>query len=182
VVLCAHLDTAMNTAGAADNAGGVACLLALAEEHDLELKGCGLEFVAFNGEEYLPMGDDEYLRRAKDYFEDIRLAVNLDGVGLALGTTSVTILAASEEQQALVKEVAGKFSGVVWTEPWPESNHSTFAMRNIPAVAITSEGERRVAHHPHDDLAGMSAGRLQEAISLVKEMLGTFPDQAFCPT
>lgn len=173
IVLCAHFDTAINTPGAADNGGGVACLLALAERFKRKSLPFGLEFVAFNGEEYLPMGDDEYLRRAEGYFSDIQLAINIDGAGLALGTTSITMLSASDDLQQRVQKIVERFPGVVWVDPWPESNHSTFAMRKIPAVAVTSEGERRVAHFPHDDLEGMSTKRLEEVINLVEQITTT---------
>ncbi len=69
LVICAHFDTKINTAGATDNACGAACLLALAERlHSSDLP-FGIEYVAFNGEEYLPLGDDEYLRRSEKYFK-----------------------------------------------------------------------------------------------------------------
>lgn len=68
LVLCAHFDTKINTPGASDNGGGVAVLLELAERLSKLESDIGLEMVAFNGEEYLPMGDDEYLRRAEAYF------------------------------------------------------------------------------------------------------------------
>ncbi len=171
VVVCAHFDTKIDTPGAADNAAGVACLLALAGALKDQLLPFGLEFVAFNGEEYLPMGDTEYLRRAEGYFPNIALAINLDGVGMALGTTSITMLSAPEELEAKVKQVAAGFPRVVWADPWYESNHSSFAMRGIPAAALTSVGERGIAHFPHDTIEGVSSQRLEEVMALVSTVI-----------
>jgi len=173
VVICAHFDTKINTPGAMDNGGGVACLLTLAERLETADLPFGVEFVAFNGEEYLPMGDDEYVQRAESYWNSIIAAINLDGVGLALGTTSITMMSAPDEMETKVKGIVARFPSVVWAEPWPESNHSTFAFRGIPAAALTSEGERKVAHHPHDDIAHASPERLEEAIALVEALVKT---------
>jgi aminopeptidase YwaD len=81
VVVCAHFDTMINTPGAMDNASGVAALLTVAEKLRAADLPFGLELVAFNGEEYLPIGDDEYVRRAGDTFGQIRFALNIDGAG-----------------------------------------------------------------------------------------------------
>ena len=81
----AHFDTKIATPGALDNAAGVSALLGLAETLGRAELACGLEFVAFNGEEYLPIGDDEYLRRGESEFGQILAAINMDGIGAALG-------------------------------------------------------------------------------------------------
>ncbi|MCG2785077.1 MAG: M28 family metallopeptidase [Anaerolineae bacterium] len=171
LVLCAHFDTKTNTPGASDNGGGAAVLLGLAEHFSKLESGIGLEFVAFNGEEYLPMGDDEYLRRAESYFDSIQCAINMDGVGPILGSTSITAFTESEAFEAKVSKMAAMFPGVVWVEPWPESNHSTFAFRGIQALALSAVGTRALAHQPYDDLAGMSAARLEEVASLVEKIV-----------
>ena len=82
VAVMAHFDTRINTPGALDNGGGAAALLGLAEALAGEELPFDLELVAFNGEEYLPIGDDEYVRRAGEAsFGEILLAVNMDGIG-----------------------------------------------------------------------------------------------------
>ena len=115
-----------------------------------------LEFVAFNGEEYLPVGDDEYLRRREGRLDDVAAAVNLDGVGLLLGATTITTMSPGDEYpgrvagdgfDATVRAVAAEHPGVVWVDPWPESNHSTFAMRGVPSVALSTTGAARVSHY-----------------------------------
>jgi aminopeptidase YwaD len=171
VVLCAHFDTMINTPGAMDNASGVAALLALGEhlkDYDLPY---GLEFVAFNGEEYLPIGDDEYVRRAGDSFDKILYAINMDGIGPAYASSSITMLAADETFQAKVAGTAAAYPEVVWVEPWPESNHSTFAMRGIPAIAFSSLGARRLAHTPGDRVEIISAEKMEEVCRLAAEIV-----------
>ena len=174
LVLCAHLDTKINTPGASDNAGAAACLLTLAEELVSINLPLGLEFIAFNGEEYLPLGDDEYLRRSESYFGDIRTCINMDGIGPALATSSITAMACSPEFEMQIKLIASHFPGVVWVAPWPESNHSTFAMRGIPAIALGSVGMRSLAHSIDDTLENINPARLAEVIALVIEIVASF--------
>ncbi|KAA3645827.1 MAG: Zn-dependent exopeptidase M28 [Chloroflexi bacterium] len=173
LVICAHFDTKINTPGATDNGGGIAALLSLAETlpHDLPF---GLEFVAFNGEEYLPIGDDEYIRRSEDYFNDIFTCINIDGAGAALGSNNITAIAASDEMEASIRAVAAQFPGVVWTEPWPESNHSTFSFRGIPAIPISATGTRGLAHSVDDTFEQVSSAKLDEVVSLVTELMNDF--------
>ncbi|MCL5996162.1 MAG: M28 family peptidase, partial [Chloroflexi bacterium] len=78
IVLCAHYDTKFDTPGAFDNGSGVAILLALAQTLGAHERACGLEFVAFTQEEYLPLGDDEYVRRAgEEGFARMLAAINI---------------------------------------------------------------------------------------------------------
>lgn len=177
VVLCAHFDTMINTPGAMDNAGGVSIILALAgllREDELPYT---LEFIAFNGEEYLPIGDDEYVRRAGDTFEQILFALNIDGAGAAYTTTSITMMSAAAGFQAQVEKITAAYPGVTWVEPWPESNHSTFAMRGVPSLAVSSVGARHLAHTPEDTLAVMSEKKIEEALSLAAEIIRSRPEQ-----
>ncbi len=173
LVLCAHFDTKINTPGATDNAGGVAALLALAETLPRDLP-FGLEFIAFNGEEYLPLGDDEYMRRSEGYFSKVLACVNMDGAGAALGTNNITAVACPAELETKIKAIAAKFPGVVWVDPWPESNHSTFSFRGIPAIPIGSTGMRGIAHSIDDTLEQVCPTKLDEVIALGKELVEIF--------
>jgi aminopeptidase YwaD len=171
LVLCAHFDTKINTPGASDNGGGVAVLLELAECLSKLETGVGLELVAFNGEEYLPMGDDEYLRRAEAYFQSIQCAINFDGVGAMLGSTSIAAFDESGALEKTIRPITEAFPGVLWVEPWAESNHSTFAFRGIPALALTSFGTRALAHQPFDTLDVMGAEKLEEVTHLAERIV-----------
>lgn len=176
LVLCAHFDTKINTPGASDNGGGVSALLTLAGHLAGQPMPFDLECIAFNGEEYLPVGDEEYLRRAQDYLGNILACINFDGIGPALGTTSITCMGGADDLAETFHALANTHPGVIWVEPWPESNHSTFAMRGIPAVAFGAIGTRSLAHSLADDLTVMSAAKLDEAISLAEDIVHWFKE------
>jgi aminopeptidase YwaD len=156
IVLMAHFDTRINTPGALDNGGSVAALLALAEALCSAVLPFDLEFIAFDGEEYLPIGDDEYVRRAgEESFAHIAVApFNL-----------------APELAGRVGAIVARYPAVQWVEPWPQSNHSTFTLRGAPALAFSSEGAFALAHFPHDTVEQVSIDKLAEVVQLVREVV-----------
>jgi aminopeptidase YwaD len=171
VVLCAHYDTKFDTPGAFDNASGVAVLLALAKELSSQKLPFNLEWVAFGNEEYLPLGDDFYARKYEQEFKNIIAALNFDGVGQILAASSITLIAGSQSFQQLLSELTQVYPGVVWVDPWPESNHSTFSWRGVPSIAVSSAGAVRVDHLRADTLDWISPHGLDEVIALAGKIL-----------
>lgn len=178
LVLCAHYDTKLNTPGALDNGAGVATLLALAEQlapADLDL---GLEFVAFTGEEYSNgEPDGEYIRLKGDELSRVFAAINFDGVGYAIGANTITMMSHSPAFQAQVEALTARWPSVVWVEPWPQSNHSTFAWRGVPAIAFSSIGAFGLAHLPIDTIEWVSVDKLLEVAALVAEVITAIQDK-----
>ena len=180
VVLCAHFDTFHSTPGALDNGASVGALLALAGDLASSDLPFGLEFVAFNGEEALPMGDDEYLRRGEGDLGNILLAINMDGIGAWAGSNSLAIFSASDALFDYVDEAQKNYPAVVRVDPWPESNHSTFSMRGVPSLAFSAVGIRHLAHTPADSIEQVSPQKVAEVIALVEDIVtglaGKSPD------
>jgi Iap family predicted aminopeptidase len=171
-VACAHYDTKYDTPGATDNAAGVAALLALAEILSAETLDCGLEFIAFANEEYLPIGEDAYIPAVgEEHFNQLLLAVNFDGLGHRLDTLNVAAFTCSPEFQQRLEQIVAAHPAVVWTEPWPESNHSSFAWRGVPAAAFSGQAVRTWAHQRHDSLRWVNPANVLEAAQLSAEIL-----------
>ena len=59
----------------------------------------------------------------------------------------------------------------MWIEPWYESNHSTFAMRGIPALALSAVGTRSLAHQRYDIAEEIGPLKLEECANLVEAIL-----------
>jgi aminopeptidase YwaD len=171
IVLMAHYDTKIDTPGAVDNASGAAVLLALAKLLDGKTTRYGLELVAFCNEEYLPIGDDEYTRRREGLYGDVIAAINFDGLGQLLGNNSITLIGGSASFRKSLETLTGNYPGLVWVEPWPESNHSTFSFRGVPAVAFTSKGGLNLAHLKTDTVEWVSSKKLVEAAYLTLEII-----------
>ena len=181
VVLCAHFDTKAATPGAFDNASSVAVLLWLSETLSQRDLPFDLEFTAFNGEEALPIGDDEYIRLLGHELDHILVAINLDGVGPLAGTTSIAVFSASAEFETQIQRLMLPYPGVVQVEPWPESNHSTFSFRGVPSLALGSVGTRNLAHTPLDRLEIVSSQRMQEAADLVTDIIASLKVGSYRP-
>jgi aminopeptidase YwaD len=169
LVVCAHYDTKVDTPGATDNGAGVSVLLDVAER--LSRSDVAVELVAFTGEEYLPIGDDEYLRRRDGDLSDVVAAINIDGAGHVLDLTTVMETAGSGPlREALETEVA-KHPDIVWVDPWPESNHSTFSMRGVPAAAFSSPQARELSHLRSDTAEIIDVQRLSEIGEVIEQVV-----------
>lgn len=171
-VACAHYDTKYATPGATDNAAGVAAMLALAELLSAEQLDCGLEFIAFANEEYLPIGEDAYIPAVgEDHFGQLLLAINFDGLGHRLDTLNIASFTCSAAFQRQLEQIVAAHPAVAWTEPWPESNHSSFAWRGVPAAAFSGQAVRTWAHQRHDSLRWVNPDVVLEAAELAAEIL-----------
>ena len=161
LVLCAHLDSKATTPGAFDNAAGVAVLLTLAELGYLD--GLAVELVLFNGEDHVDACGEVAWLGATD-LREIAGAINLDGVGLAGLGTSLAHLACPAPLEARLAAWVEAHEGWVPAEPWIGSDHAVFAMRGIPAVAITSQDVHALlgglAHTPADTREVLDLGLL----------------------
>jgi aminopeptidase YwaD len=178
IVFCAHYDTKIDTPGAGDNAAGVAALLALAEHYAQTRPQASLEFVAFTNEEYLPIGDDTYLERAgEDFLNRVMLAVNFDGLGHILDCNTLAIYASSEPFTARVTEISRDFPAVQWVDPWPQSNHSTFSFRGVPALAFGSRAAVHYSHQRDDSARWINPARIDEAVLLTTRIIAAIEAQ-----
>jgi Iap family predicted aminopeptidase len=178
IVLCAHFDTKIDTPGAGDNAAGAAAVLGLAEHFAGSTPRAGLEFIFFNNEEYLPIGDDAYMASVgEDHLKEILMAVNYDGLGHKLASNTLAIFTCSEEFKVAVEVEKLKYPAVQWTEPWPQSNHSTFSWRGVPALAFSSQGLIPYCHQRYDTADWINPARIEEAVRLTADIIGVVEDR-----
>ncbi len=191
LVVSAHFDTKHWTPGAIDNGSGAAVLLVLARLLASREVGIGLEFVAFNGEEYHGLGDTKYLGRhglkpvrfgaepepAIGEFGHILAAINLDGIGPKVGVHTAGVLASSQRFKTLVSNVVQRYPAVVWADPGPASNHYTFFTHGVPILNVSSIGVDHVIHLPIDTLEWIDPDKLQEAMALVLEVVEQLHDR-----
>ncbi|HHY88057.1 MAG TPA: M28 family peptidase [Chloroflexi bacterium] len=171
LVLMAHYDTKVNTPGAIDNAAGAAALLCLAGRLAERPPAIGLEFIAFGDEEYYAYSDGMYVKQFGEQFADIVLAINFDAVGQRLGTDTLALMGASPELQSVIDGILRRYPQMLWTDPWPQSNHSTFAFRGVPSLALISRGSNRLHHQPQDSLRWVSPEKIAAVVALIEEII-----------
>jgi aminopeptidase YwaD len=177
IVLCAHYDTKIETPGAWDNASGVASLLTLASILGPQSLDVSLEFVAFNDEEYTGMDDREYSRQRGDQLDTVLAAINIDGIGQRLGTNTIMMVENSEAFKTLVTDLTQAYPGLVWVDPWPASNHSTFSWRGVPSLAFSSLPNNIRMHNPTDTVEWIGSDKLAEVISIVSDIVMALQDK-----
>ena len=140
VVFCAHIDTKENTPGALDNASGVTIMLLLADLLREYVGSPGIEFAAFNGEEYYSTpGQNKYLSGYGEDFSSILIGINMDDIGYIKGRTAFSFYGVPED---LAENIRGVYKGrddFFEGPPWYQSDHGIFMAKGIPAMAITEE-------------------------------------------
>ena len=178
IMMCAHFDTTMDTPGAIDNGSGVAVLLTLAAALAPREFPLGLEWIALNGEENGGQGDVEYLRRRGETLGQVLAVINVDGAGGRVGANSITMLGSSPPFRAQVSTLHRQYPGVVWVDPWYESDHTAYYSRGVPCVALGSVGVANICHLPSDTIEWLSPAKLGEVVSLVTGIVEGLQDKS----
>lgn len=176
LVVCAHIDAKPGTPGALDNATGVVTILLLAEllqEYAGELT---VELVAINGEDYYGAnGEIQLVEINQGRFEEIVLAVNLDGAGYIKGKTHFSLYETPEQLVKAAREVFANYEEIQPGEQWYQSDHSVFIQNGCPAVAITSEKfmelSTYITHTEKDQPELVDRGKLVEVALALKELV-----------
>lgn len=176
VVLFAHIDAKDGTPGAIDNATGAVILLLLAESLQGYAGKLGIEIVALNGEDYYDAsGEKHYLKLNQGKFNEIKLGINVDGVGDRLGQTAYSLYECPDEITRLVHDVCGSYEGFVEGPQWFQSDHSLFLMHQRPALAFTSsrftELWTEIAHTPKDTPEIVDTTKLIETADVLHQLL-----------
>lgn len=174
ILICAHLDTKMNTPGASDNAGGTAVCLALLHLLQDYQGPFRVQILPFNGEDYYAVpGEMLYLRD----FEPARmeLCVNMDSVGVKDSGTGYCHF--NMEGAALEMFMArfGSRDAYAEIEQWYQGDHAIFAMQGVPTVAFSTQDLMsfftQYAHTERDTVDKMDSGKLLDLAIGIAEFI-----------
>ena len=161
IVFSAHYDAYGLSAdnriyhGAADNALGVAEMLAIAEVMSkAETKPRrSMIFLAVTGEEYGGYGSDHWVKNPKWKIKQVAADLNLDGMGTEVyGPVKVLVGYGAEHSSlgSLLNEVAAASGLKVIPDPMPEeksfyrSDHYFFVKKGVPGIMILGAPEGTV--------------------------------------
>lgn len=183
VVISAHIDSRHGTPGALDNAASVCVLLGVVQELKQAPAGLAVELLPFNGEDnFAAYGEVAYLAKYGTSLANVALAINLDAAGRRGDKTAYSFYGASDEIKRLVADTAQRFATIEPGPEWPMSDHMVFAMRGVPAVALTSTGlfeiAAEVAHTAGDVPDLVDVALLVEAVEFVTELVGRVASEA----
>jgi len=182
IIVCAHVDSKPGTPGAIDNAAGVAVIMAVAELLGGVRPGRTVEFVPFNGEDHVLAPGEVVWLAENDDLSDVRLAINVDAAGLPSLPSAYSLYGVDPALADLVGRTAAGNASVAEGPQWPASDHMIFAMRGVPALAVTSTdfatAAGRYAHTPADvpaildyDLLAGTARFIAELVAAVSRQL-----------
>lgn len=178
-VVTAHFDTKSGTPGALDNAAGVAVLLALSEIfRDTVPVDVGVELVAFNGEDYFSTpGQVTYLDTYGIEFNQIKLAINCDGVGLNNSKIGISLMECPKTYGDRIESVKQAFSNIKTLPPWYQGDHMLFASAQVPTLAITSTGIFKlmdnVIHTENDQSDLIDPELIREACFFIRKIMNS---------
>ncbi|MFP4619291.1 MAG: M28 family metallopeptidase [Spirochaetaceae bacterium] len=178
VVIVAHFDTWFSTPGAMDNAVGTAVLLglpSLLKKVNPELE---VELFANNGEDYYnSAGSIVYLDRSFDSARTV-LAINIDGIGYRGRETGLSLYECPSPLSNTIGEAQRSYRHIVDMEPWPEGDHSIFAMQGIPAITLTTlniHDLMHIYHHtPEDRIENIDIERVAEVVEFIASLIEAY--------
>jgi Predicted aminopeptidases len=143
--------------GAADNALGVAEILAIAEAYSkMETKPKrSIIFLAVTGEEYGLYGSKHWAKNPTWKIKQVAANLNLDGIGTEVYAPVKTIVGFGAEHStlgAMLGDVSAAFDVKVIADPMPEekiflrSDHYSFVEKGVPALMLhgAPEGDPQV--------------------------------------
>ena len=153
IVVGAHYDSERETVGACDNLGGTAMLLELARVFSREEAKRTLKFAFFGAEELGLLGSRHYVEAHASELDSVKLMVNLDVHGQALGTFSCIVTGPDEIKHYV--QFIGRELGIQLnvTVNIMSSDSTPFAYKGVPAVSFyRGGGSSYFAHTPLDSL------------------------------
>jgi hypothetical protein len=153
VLVGAHYDSIYGGQGIMDNAGGVALVMELARSLCHVDTKRTIRFVLFSGEELGLRGSLNYVEAHEDELNKIKMMINLDLNGSAIGGCNAVVTGHSEIKTYL--EVMSRELGVNLSvsQDVYSSDSTSFSNKGIPSVSFfRRSGVGAYGHTPDDDL------------------------------
>lgn len=175
IVIGGHMDTKNHTAGALDNAAGIAALLQTAEK--VAAGNYDIGIVPFNSEEYFGAdGELAYLGKVQADGDNVALFINIDSVGHIGSKAAVSLYNIPEEMTELINGMIAEQEDVVIGEPWYAGDHAAFAFQGVPCIAVTSSdifaGGLNDTHTMRDTVDTVNVRLLSKTASFLADVVG----------
>lgn len=175
VLVCAHLDCAISSYGAADDVGGVAVVMIMAKIYgDMKKQGIlpkrTINFVAWSGHEPGLYGSKNFILQKPDVYNNMKFVLNYDILGNTLSSPLIWA-GCNEEVETELNEIvsACKLDWKVDIGPWIVDTIS-FAGKGIPHITLTS-GFYAINHTKYDNIDFISEKSFITPIYFSKALL-----------
>ncbi|RGZ00893.1 M28 family peptidase [Clostridium sp. AM58-1XD] len=169
IVICAHYDTVYNTAGAYDNASGVAVVLELGRRLKKYSRNCTIELLLTDGEEYDLTGARYRAEKCRD--EKISMVLCIDGVGRE---RIMEVWSGPEPLERKIRASLDKskeyFTPVYICPPPPGSDQEAYYSMGIPSCMLTFN-DQGILHSPKDIYEKDKLDNMKVMVRITEDLL-----------
>ena len=161
--------------GANDNASGVSMLLTLARYYSTNLPDNNIQFIFLDAEESNLLGAFYYAENPYEPLSKIKYMINLDMIGDNGNNLICETSCEGAGGLELLKKINGKqkspFSSIDCGELSDNSDHYAFALKHVPVLYLTVEGDMyKYYHTPRDTYDNTSDANFERLFNLLIEM------------
>lgn len=175
ILVCAHLDSAEKSRGAADDAGGIGVVMMMAKLYG-EMKKNGIlpkrtiRFIAWSGHECGLHGSKNFVLDYPEVIDEMKFLLNYDILGNALSSPLIWA-GCNEETEIKINDIVRSldFDWNVDIGPWVVDTIS-FAHKGIPHLTLTS-GFYAINHTQYDNMSYISEQSFVTPIKFSKKLL-----------
>jgi hypothetical protein len=101
------------------------------------------------------------------------------------GTDNIALFITSAALQERLDPMVVAYPGLMGTDPWPQSDHSVFVWRGVPALAFSNSAvlghagihSSRLAHSPQDRVEWINTDKLQDLVCLAADIVRSLQDK-----
>jgi aminopeptidase YwaD len=181
IIVTSHLDSALQSPGAVDNASGCAAMVEVARRLIDQPIRHTLEFAAFGAEEWGILGSEYFVLESvsSGEIELYRGVVNCDPVGA--GGDDLTVLVGPAGLRDIADAVVADLGlseryNVSYTDPHPGSDHRPFWERGVPACCPVFDLGFPDYHLPSDTMDKIDFAKLETIVDLVTGVVRRLDD------
>lgn len=178
IIVCAHMDSKYGTLGALDNASGVAIMLEMMKSLRDYNGIYDIHFIPFNGEEYFEVkGELEYLNYMKEDLDSIKLVINIDSPCHKNSQTAISTYNFTNELSKKLNNEITKSKNIVRGKEWYSGDHTMFAFKKIPCIAVTSsdlfESALDITHTEMDTIDQIDFNLIKDTSDFLSEFINS---------
>ncbi|MCD7825291.1 MAG: M28 family peptidase [Clostridiaceae bacterium] len=184
VMVSGHLDSAVSSKGAVDDAGAIGTVLALAKQYK-ELWDAGIKprrtmyFVCWSGHEPGLHGSKYFIQNNPDIYRRLRFNLNYDIIGIPtpIGATYSGI----KEHEKWIRESVEKqgYDWGIFSGPVP-CDTMNITSREVPSITLSASGVD-FCHTPNDAMDKIKKEGFREVLGFSKSFLDLLDQQDEIP-
>ncbi len=183
IVFTAHYDSVPFSKGSYDNASGCAMIMKILDYFLDNRPKRSMRFIWFGSEEIGLVGSNKYVEKHENELSRIRLCVNVDMIGVTLGTFCAEITAEKElvnyvKYLGYEKGVAIETSQTIYS-----SDGTSFADKGVPAISFLNRSPIGGAqiHCRYDKIENLSRDSFEKSGKFICEFVKRMDESVAFP-